>query len=177
VLLELFAAMEREGDAWLAREGVAASGRSFRRVLDARYRGQNFEVKVDCAGLGAGDLHEVTERFHAAHTREYGYAIRDRGIEFVSARVQAVGAVKQAPHARIVGGASLDAARIGRRPVFVDIATGWMDADVYAREALPIGVPFVGPAVVNEMSATTLLLPGQTATVDVFGNVVVEIGA
>jgi N-methylhydantoinase A len=176
VLLDLFAAMEREGDAWLAREGVAAGGRAFRRVLDARYRGQNFEVKVDCDGLGADDLDEVAERFHAAHAREYGYAIRDRGIEFVSARVQAVGAVKQAPHARIGGGASLDAARIGRRPVFVDIANGWVEADVYAREALPVGVPFAGPAIVNEMSATTLLLPGQSATVDAFGNILVEIG-
>jgi N-methylhydantoinase A len=176
LLLDLFAAMEREGDAWLAREGVAANGRSFRRVLDARYRGQNFEVKVDCGGLGADDLGEVVERFHAAHAREYGYAIRDRGIEFVSARVQAVGAVRKAPHARIAGGVSLDTARIARRPVFVHAAAGWAEADVYARAALPVGVRLAGPAIVNEMSATTLLLPGQTATVDAFGNIVVEIG-
>jgi N-methylhydantoinase A len=37
-------------------------------------------------------------------------------------------------------------------------------------------VRLAGPAIVNEMSATTLLLPGQTATVDAFGNIVVEIG-
>jgi N-methylhydantoinase A len=174
-ILALFAEMEREGDAWLAREGVAQAGRSFRRVLDARYRGQNFEVKVTCDGLGADDLAEMQERFHAAHTREYGYAIRDRGIELVSARVQAIGDVPKAPHARIAGGASLAGARIARRPVYVDPATGWAEADVYARESLPVGVPFAGPAIVNEMSATLLLLPGQTASVDAFGNIVVEV--
>jgi N-methylhydantoinase A len=117
----------------------------------------------------------MQERFHAAHTREYGYAIRDRGIELVSARVQAIGDVPKAPHARIAGGASLAAARIARRPVYVDPATGWAEADVYARESLPVGVPFAGPAIVNEMSATLLLLPGQTASVDAFGNIVVEV--
>jgi N-methylhydantoinase A len=176
-ILDLFREMEAEGDAWLAREGVTKEGRSFRRVLDARYRGQNFEVKVDCAGLGTDDLAEVEERFHAAHTREYGYAIRDRGIELVSARVQALGAMPQAPHARIAGGESLEAARVARRRVYVDPATGWAEADVYWREALPVGVPFSGPAIVNEMSATLLLLPGQTGTVDPFGNIVVEVRA
>ena len=176
-ILALFAEMEAEGSAWLTGEGVAPEGQSFRRVLDARYRGQNFEVKVACGGLGDDDLAEVQARFHAAHTREYGYAIPDRGIELVSARVQAIGAVPQAPHARVQGGESLDAARVARRRVYVDPATGWVEADVYRREALPIGVPFTGPAIVNEMSATLLLLPGQTGSVDPFGNILVEVRA
>jgi N-methylhydantoinase A len=143
--------------------------------VDARYRGQNFEVKVPCDGLGADDLAGFAERFHAAHTQEYGYAIRDRAIEMVSARVQAVGTVVKAPQARILGGASLEAARTGRRRVYVDAARGWAEADVYAREALPVGVPIPGPAIVNEMSATTLILPGQRASLDVFGNIILEL--
>lgn len=172
-VLALFAEMETEGAAWLEREAIAPVDRVFRRVLDARYRGQNFEVKVDCAGLDADDLAAMTERFHAAHTREYGYAIRDRGIELVSARVQAIGRVKQAPHARIDGGTSLAAARIGRRDVFIGPGSGWAATEIYAREALPLATPIPGPAIINEMSATTLVLPGQQAAVDPFGNIVI----
>jgi N-methylhydantoinase A len=174
-VLALFAEMEAEGGAWLDREAIAPSDRAFRRVLDARYRGQNFEVKVACDGLGADDLAELVARFHAAHTQEYGYAIPTRGIEFVSARVQALGRVPKAPHARIAGGTSLVAARTGTRRVFVDPARGWAEAAIYTREALPVGVVFAGPAIVNEMSATTLLLPGQSALVDPFGNIIVQV--
>jgi N-methylhydantoinase A len=177
VVLRLFAEMEAEGAAWLKREGVPPADRRFHRVLDARYRGQNFEVKLDCAGLGDADLAEMARRFHAAHTREYGYAIPNRGIELVSARVQAIGRVRQAPHARITGGASLSGAMAGRRPVFMGPGAGWQDTAIYVREALPLGVPIPGPAIVNEMSATTLVRAGQQAVVDPFGNIIIGASA
>ena len=51
-----------------------------------------------------------------------------------------------------------------------------MDAVVYQRERLPVGTAFAGPAVVNEMSSTTLIFPGQTAQIDAWGNLIVRIG-
>jgi N-methylhydantoinase A len=176
-ILHLFEEMAREGDAWLDREGVADPLRRRKRVLDARYRGQNFEVKVPCDGLGTGDLGQVIERFHEAHTREYGYAIRERSVEFVSARLQVVGEVPKAPQAEVEGGLSLDDAVIGRRAVYIDPRRGWREAVVYQRERLPVATPFAGPAIVNEMSSTTLVLEGQDAVVDRFGNLVVQVTA
>jgi N-methylhydantoinase A len=175
-ILSLFDDMEREGHAWLDREVVPGRLRRFKRVLDARYRGQNFEVKVVCDSLGSTDLESVVERFHEAHTREYGYAIRERGIEFVSARLQVIGEVPKAPQARIDGGLSLEGAVAGHRPVYLDQHHGWREAIVYQREHLPVDVAFAGPAIVNEMSSTTLVLQGQTAQVDPFGNLIVRVG-
>lgn len=174
-IIALFEAMEREGEAWLDREGVSAAHRRFRRVLDARYRGQNFEVKVACDGLGDGDFNRVITLFHEAHTTEYGYDIRERGIEFVSARVQAIGEVPKAPQATIEGGPSLDGAIMGRRALYMDPRRGWREAAVYRRERLPVGVGISGPAIVNEMSATTVILDGQTAALDFFGNLIVKV--
>jgi N-methylhydantoinase A len=37
-------------------------------------------------------------------------------------------------------------------------------------------VDFAGPVVVNEMSSTTLIFPGQTARIDTWGNLIVRIG-
>jgi N-methylhydantoinase A len=173
-IIGLFAAMEAEGAAWLQSEGVDAGDRSFRRVLDMRYRGQNFEIKVGCDGLGAEDLDALVARFHAEHEREYGYAIPHRAMEFVSARVQAIGAVAQAPQAEVTGGLSLAGALAGSRPVYIDRGHGWQDTPVYRRTALPVGTEFSGPAVVSEMSATTLLLPGQTGRIDRWGNLIVR---
>lgn len=177
VVLDLFATMESEGRDWLDREAVPAGKRRFKRILDARYRGQNFEVKVDCDGLGPDDLAALTERFHAAHTKEYGYAIRHRAIQFVSARVQALGEVDKAPQAEVVGGPSLDAARRGSRQVYFDARHGWCDTPIYDRGALPSGAELIGPAVINEMSATTLVFPGQSVAVDRWGNLIVRTAA
>jgi len=176
-VVALFAEMEAEGAAWLSAEGVPEPARRLHRVLDARYRGQNFEVKVDCDGLGIDGLEQAVARFHEAHVKEYGYAIPSRGVEFVSARVQAIGSVSKAPQANIAGGGSLAAAVIGERRLYADADQGWRDAAIYARERLPVGVQFHGPAVINEMSATTLVFPGQTAVVDPYGNLIVEIAA
>lgn len=173
-VLALFDAMTADGQAWLDKEEVPVENRRFKRVLDARYRGQNFEVKVDCDGLGPDDLAEFEERFHAAHTKEYGYDIRHRAIQFVSARLQAIGDVPKAPQAEVAGGASLDGAKTGSRQVYFDARNGWVETPIYDRGALPANVDFAGPAIINEMSATSLILPGQTVRADRWGNLIVS---
>lgn len=174
---DVFAEMRSEGEAWLEREKIPEGRRTYRPMLDARYRGQNFEVRVDCSGLSGDDLDALQDRFHAAHRLEYGYDIRDRDIQFVSARLQALGDVSKAPQPEIPGGTDLASARISTRRIYMDAARGWHDTPVYAREALPVGTEIPGPAIFNEMSTTTLILPGQSATRDRWGNLIVRTGA
>ncbi|KKC33511.1 hydantoinase/oxoprolinase family protein [Devosia psychrophila] len=173
-VLTLFETMAQDGQAWLDKEDVPPENRRFKRVLDARYRGQNFEVKVDCDGIGPDGLAELEERFHAAHTKEYGYDIRHRAIQFVSARLQAIGDVPKAPQAQVAGGTSLEGARAGSRPVYFDATHGWLDTPIYRRGELPAETKFSGPAIINEMSATSLILPGQTVRADGWGNLIVS---
>ena len=45
---------------------------------------------------------------------------------------------------------------------------------IYARDALRTGNCFAGPAIVEQMDATTLVLPGMTARVDAWLNLVLE---
>lgn len=174
---DVFAEMRAEGEAWLMRENIPEGRRTYRPMLDARYRGQNFEVRVDCSGLSGDDLDALQDRFHAAHRQEYGYDIRDRDIQFVSARLQALGEVSKAPQPELPGGTDLASARISARRIYMNAATGWHDTPVYAREALPVDTEIPGPAIFNEMSTTTLILPGQSATRDRWGNLIVRTGA
>ena len=64
--------------------------------------------------------------------------------------------------------ATLDEARIGRRPIYAE--GGWREAAVYAREALPLDARIEGPAVVQQIDATTVIEPGAAAAVDAIGN-------
>jgi len=47
---------------------------------------------------------------------------------------------------------------------------------VWRREALLAGNETAGPAIVEEVSATTVLYPGDHARVDAIGSLIVEVG-
>jgi N-methylhydantoinase A len=169
----LFAEMAAEADAWLAREGVEPSRRATRRSVELRYDGQNFEVPVRLDDAFP-TLAAVQEKFATEHARTNGYAIADRGVELVNCRLTALGRVpKGAPEPPPEGG-SAEAARVATRAVFLDPRLGWQDTPVYAREKLPVGVALPGPAVIDEMSATTLVFANQVATLDRDGNIIVQ---
>jgi N-methylhydantoinase A len=52
-----------------------------------------------------------------------------------------------------------------------------LDCPVYQRERLDVGVSFTGPAIVDQLDCTSVIAPGQTATVDAYKNIIVETGA
>jgi N-methylhydantoinase A len=173
---ELFDDMAAEGDAWLAGEGVPPARRGTARTVELRYEGQNFEVRVP---LGATwpTLAEAEKAFAAEHARTNGYDIPGRGVELVNCRLAAVGHVPRGAPEPPPEGGSVDAARIGRRGVYYDPTHGWVETPVYARERLPVGLRVSGPAIIEEMSSTSIVFPGQWATLDRDGNVVIRHGS
>ena len=69
--------------------------------------------------------------------------------------------------------ARLDAARRGERRAWFDGA--WQATPLYAREALPEGASFPGPAIVEQLDTTTCVPPGCRAEVDALGNLIIEV--
>ena len=68
----------------------------------------------------------------------------------------------------------LAAAVRGRRQVwFAD--GGWQSTPIYARERLPLGLAVPGPAIVEQLDTTVVLEPGNRATPDPLGNLIVEV--
>ncbi len=171
----LFSEMQSEASAWLERERVPAAERSFRYHLDARYQGQNFEVIVPMARIADDGRDAFLREFAAAHQREYGYDVPGRAVEIVNCRLQAVGRVVKAPLREIAGAGSVADAVVARRKVYFGAAHGWLDTPVHARSKLAAGAALTGPALIEEMSSTVLLSPGQSATVDRIGNLVIKV--
>ena len=52
----------------------------------------------------------------------------------------------------------------------------WQVAPVFDRMRLPPGARIAGPAVVQQVDATTLIEPGSTALVDDIGNLRIAVG-
>ena len=51
----------------------------------------------------------------------------------------------------------------------------WHDTPIYRREGLLAGRALTGPAIVEQLDATTVIEPGDHARVDAFGNLEITV--
>jgi N-methylhydantoinase A len=160
-IARVFAELEAEALETFRGEGATPS---ITRAADLRYKGQGFELRVDWAT-------NVVAKFHSLHARSYGYADEQRPVEIVTLRVQAVARTRKPRQSasKLRPGNATDA-RISSHRIFED--GEWRNGALYDRGRLRPGDRFTGPAIIVELSATTYLRRGWTASVDGFSNLV-----
>ncbi len=174
---EGYAALEAQAEAWFAEEGIAPPDRGISRSVDMRYEGQAHELTVDCP---PGPLTEATlvilrNRFEEAHRQYYGYISPEEPIRVVTLRLDATGRVpKAALPAHPPTATPLAETITGTRSLWLPEAGGTIACPVHDREKLGPGHAIPGPAIIEQMDSTTLVLPGQVATVDPGLNLMIE---
>jgi N-methylhydantoinase A len=171
----LFDELEAEARAWLEREGVTSARRRITRAFDMRYLGQNFELRVP-EPAERGDVEALRRAFLREHERVYGYAADDEPVQVVNVRLTALGDPEPLDLPAVAAAPKPDpgAARVGERPVWFDETGAFTPTPVYRREKLLAGHTIPGPAIVEQMDSTTVVLPGQSATVDTHGNLLIR---
>jgi len=169
--------------AWASESAGDAVGQSVELSLDMRYVGQNFELRVPLGQVdGAGNAPELPDaaalcrRFFEAHERNYGFFNPDDPVEIVNIRLTAHGTLRKPSPA------GTDARSAGA-PDPMETRDVWFAPDravatpVYERGTLQPGHAIEGPAVIDQLDATTLVFPGDRARIDGHGNLIVELGA
>ncbi len=145
------------------------------RSLDLRYRGQGYELNVLAAPNASARV--LTAQFHDEHQRRYGYQHAGREIELVTLRLRAGLRIPQPRPAHRKAARRhrpSGALPVERVPVwFQDRA---VNTPVFERKTLLAGRPMLGPAVITEYSATTVIPPGNRFCVDEGSNLVIKIG-
>jgi N-methylhydantoinase A len=165
-------ALEAELRGWLERDGVAAEDIEVARMLDCRYAGQGYELRL---GLTGGRFSEADlDRFHALHEREYGHSFEDP-IEIVNARVSAVGKRPALTGLRLESGA-WDRALVGERASTfrVNGALESVPTRFYDRQRLAAGESGPGPAIVFHPDTTTLVPPRWGFHAEESGNLILR---
>ena len=175
----LFQALQRDGEAALARSGMETANVVFERSADMRYVGQEHSVGVAMPGgaLDEGSRATIKQLFDEAHEQRFSHSAADEAAEIVSLRVSAVGRLTkpQLPLLATGGSEPVAAARRGSRSVsFGD--GGPVDCPVYDRMALLAGNEIAGPAVIEEPASVTILSPGDKARVNEYGHLVISVG-
>jgi N-methylhydantoinase A len=69
--------------------------------------------------------------------------------------------------------ANVDLARRELRQVWFE--DGWLTTPVFDRDRLPSGSEFLGPAILEQLDATSVVHPGDRVQVDDFGNVIIHV--
>ncbi|MBV8412470.1 MAG: hydantoinase/oxoprolinase family protein [Alphaproteobacteria bacterium] len=174
---EGFAALAERARRWFEQEGIAAGERHMVRTADMRYHGQNYELNVALSDgpVSAASLQALAAGFAEVHRQRYGFAADRDPVQIVTLRVEAMGLVRKAELvAHPDAGPDASGAIVQRRPVWLEEKGDLVPTPIYARAALRPGNRFAGPAIVEQMDATTLVPPGMTARVDRWLNLILE---
>lgn len=172
-----FRSLELQAAEWFERESIGVERQVVSRTVDMRYAGQNYELSVPMpAGeIKTASFEALAEGFAAAHMQRFGFIAEGETVQIVTLRVEAAGLVSKAEFNRLPdAGADASAARIGAREVWMPEVGGFTECVVYSRDALKPGNRIDGPAIVEQMDTTTVILPDMQATVDSYLNLVLE---
>ncbi len=147
----ILAALRQEATEWLAHEQVSEADRRLEDVALMRYQGQGGELAVPWtrdAGTALAD-------FVAAHEQLYGFSMQ-APVELVTLRVEATGLLP----AFVPPGMTTAADQGVPETRMVHFASGTQEVPVLPRDTLTSGQTRLGPAIITQLDATSLVPPG-----------------
>jgi N-methylhydantoinase A len=164
-----------EGRATIERERVRVERLEFVHRADMQFQGQShiLAIAVPSRDVTREALHRL---FEEAYWQRFQVELKEIRPVLVGLHTAVIG--KRRPIsleslAKGVPGATLGDAVVERRRVWFQ--SGWTETPVYRRERLPAGARFEGPAIVEQLDATTVIEPGDHVELDALGNMIVTL--
>jgi N-methylhydantoinase A len=158
--------LEEEGGKQMRAEGLSRNAIQIHRSLDVRYSGQSCELNVPFTG-------EFVSTFHRAHEKRYGYFDRARACEVVNIRARFTGRTPKPTLPKLPPGGPNPAPALVAKSTVLFRGRRKLTA-IYDRSKLRAGNRILGPAIVTEYSATSLIPPEWSGRVDRNGNLILE---
>jgi len=143
----------------------------FLRYGRCRYQNQEHSVEIVLpdGAIKAEQIEAIRQRFDTDYEREYTYTL-DTPVELVVYHLVALAEVDKLKPEKLpkTGRKLKDAVKMQREVDYVE--AGILMATIYNGDALEPGMSFVGPAIIEEAGATTVIPPGLPCQVDDYGN-------
>jgi N-methylhydantoinase A len=165
----MFAEMVEEAERVVAQGNPGAPVAQV-RLAYMRYVGQGHEIPVPLPlrRLQADDVATIRTAYECEYAKFYDRLVPGAEIEVLSYEVTVSTLVPAGPKAVANGGGS--GAEPARRRRVRDPATGTVaEWTVHDRNALAVGKPIAGPAIIAEDETSTLVAPRWTAELDASG--------
>lgn len=171
---QTFGSLEHDATVTLDDEDVSEGNRTFVRTVDARYAGQEHTLNVAIdRPIDAEGIRRASEKFESQHDRIYGFRDETSDIEFVNARITAVGTVDR-PDLTVSAETRDESLASVRREsrVVVDGPEEVGAARYRWRDVCPRDV-IDGPAVIEQPNSTVWIPMGYEGTVDEYKNIII----
>ncbi len=169
-------ALRREAEAALVAMGVASDEIQFEQLLDLRYKGQGHQVRIavpERPRQGSW-AQRVSEDFLAEYARTFSSNQPESEIEVTDWRVIATEVRRPLPGMTVRPTAGVDTYPSGGQATIVTGA-GATTCPKLSRYALQPGQTIAGPALIQEVESTCVLLPGDVGTVLPDGHIRVRV--
>ncbi|WP_236792977.1 hydantoinase/oxoprolinase family protein [Amycolatopsis sp. GM8] len=167
--------LEDHGLSTLGEEGVGRDHRSVAHSVDIRYAAQEYTLTVPLIGKDEPStpdfLKTIAERFAEMHQSRYGHANLGAPIEFVTVRSAAFGDLGRPEPQKWPQAQSSEFPYETKPVVFGGTPR---DSVVVRRDDLLAGHAFQGPAVILEDTATTVVPPEYSVSVDEIGSLIIR---
>ncbi|TPL57786.1 hydantoinase/oxoprolinase family protein [Mesorhizobium sp. B2-4-2] len=166
-----------EGEELIAKEAVKPQTIRVTHSADMQFVGQTHIINVPLPSSSV-TRQELQALFEKAYFARFKVELPEIRANLVNLNTSVTGVRPAIDLSRLIDPAgrakTLDEARREIRPVWY--SGRWHDTPVYAREELPLDVIIEGPAILEQMDATTVLEPGDRARSDADGNIIIDIG-
>ncbi len=176
-IAEILERHREEGAALIAKEAVKPESIRVTHSADMQFVGQTHILNVPLP-LAQADRTTLQGLFEKAYFARFKVELPEIRANLVNLNTSVTGVRPAVDLSRLIDpagrAATLEGALRETRPVWYN--GHWHDTPVYAREKLPLDAVIEGPAILEQMDATTVLEPGDRARSDADGNIVIEVG-
>ncbi|TGT71508.1 hydantoinase/oxoprolinase family protein [bacterium M00.F.Ca.ET.159.01.1.1] len=176
-LREVLERHRNEGEALIAKEAVKPDAIRVTHSADMQFVGQTHIINVPLPSSSVS-RETLQQLFEKAYFARFKVELPEIRANLVNLNTSVTGVRPQIDLSRLIDpagrAATLEEARREIRPVWYHGT--WHDTPVYARERLPLDAVIEGPAILEQMDATTVLEPGDHARSDADGNIIIDIG-
>ncbi|WP_292226005.1 hydantoinase/oxoprolinase family protein, partial [Mesorhizobium sp.] len=170
-LREVLERHRNEGEALIAKEAVKPDAIRVTHSADMQFVGQTHIINVPLPSSSVS-RETLQQLFEKAYFARFKVELPEIRANLVNLNTSVTGVSRLIdPAGRTT---TLEEARREIRPVWY--YGTWHDTPVYAREKLPLDAVIEGPAILEQMDATTVLEPGDRARSDADGNIIIDIG-
>ena len=157
----LYREIEARGVEHLRADGFADSHIDIQRSMELRYVGQIHDCTVDIGSfeINAQTVDQIKDAFHDRHEQLFTYSERSNQIELVNIESTLYGRVERPSPASITGNRRLEDALKGHRDLIFSEDGRRSSAPLYDGAKIGAGHKIVGPAVIEETTATIVIQP------------------
>ena len=165
-----------EGKATIEREGVEIEELTVIHDVDMQFQGQThiLTVPISSTKVAREELHEVFEK---AYWNRFAVELPEIRPVLVNLHTAVIGRRKDVPLSALMKAserkATVEECQTGIRSVWFE--QGRCETPIYRREHLPLESTLEGPAIIEQLDSTTVVEPGNSVSVDGFGNLLITV--